>query len=149
MAGKEGYTPPEPVPQVEGTYNLDKALLAGIIIAAIGVMWIFHSFSFLLILLGLGLIGLYFVPRKREISQRGRDRFFISGVIVGSIGAMGYFERFGLFLLLLGLGLVAFYFLSRRREPQPQTSEPQRSGEPAEDKQLGQERQQGEVPEAV
>jgi len=142
MVGKGGYTPPEPVSQVEKTYNLDKTLLAGIIIAAIGVMWIFHSFSFLLILLGLGLIGLYFVPRKREISQRGRDRFFISGVIIASIGAMGHFESFGLFLLLLGSGLVGFYFLSRRGEPQSQSSELQGSVESTEEKQPGQEGQE-------
>ena len=139
MVGKGGYTPPEPVLQVEKTYNLDKTLLAGIIIAAIGLMWIFHSFGVFLILLGLGLTGLYFVPRKREISQRGRDRFFISGVIIASIGAMGYFESFGLFLLLLGSGLVGFYFLSRREEPQPQPSEPEGAVESTEEELPGQE----------
>lgn len=139
MLRKEAYAPSEPVLQVEKTYNLDKTLLAGIIIAAIGLMWIFHSFGVFLILLGLVLIGLYFMPRKREISQRGRDRFFISGIIIASIGAMGYFESFGLFLFLLGSGLVGFYFLSRREEPQGQPSEPQGAVESTQEEQSSQE----------
>ena len=105
--------------------KLDKILLAGIILAALGLMWIFGSFGFFLFLLGIGLIGLSFLHRGKWISTGRNKKFFISGVIIAAIGVGFWADSFGLFLLVLGLGLIGFFFLAQRKTKalQPSTSE--------------------------
>ncbi len=116
----------------EESSKLDKILLTGIILAALGLMWIFESFGFFLFLLGIGLIGLGFLHRGKWISTGRNKRFFISGVIIAAIGVGFWADSFGLFLLVLGLGLIGFFFLAQRQTKalQPSTSEPEPEPEP-------------------
>ncbi|MCK4416875.1 MAG: hypothetical protein KAV99_01755 [Candidatus Latescibacteria bacterium] len=125
----------------EESSKLDKILLAGIILAALGLMWIFGSFGFFLFLLGIGLIGLGFLHRGKWISTGRNRKFFISGVIIAAIGVEFWADSFGLFLLVLGLGLIGFFFLSQREKKalQPSASEPE--SEPQEVEQKAEEEQ--------
>ncbi len=134
----------------EESSKLDKILLAGIILAALGLMWIFGSFGFFLFLLGIGLIGLSFLHRGKWISTGRNKKFFISGVIIAAIGVGFWADSFGLFLLVLGLGLIGFFFLVQRQtktlQPSVSEPEPQEIEEKAEEEQP--EQQEEKSPES-
>ena len=129
----EAQTTEADLPKEESS-KLDKILLAGIILAALGLMWIFGSFGFFLFLLGIGLIGLGFLHRGKRISTGRNKRFFISGVIIAAIGTGFWADSFGLFLLVLGSGLIGFFFLVQRQTKalQPSASESEPEPEPQE-----------------
>lgn len=128
----EGQTGEADLPSEESP-RLDKILLTGLILASLGLVLMFRSFGFFLFLLGIGLIALYFIHHRSQISRKGNKKFLTSGVIIAAIGAGVWADSFGLFLLVLGSGLIGFYFLSQREkrallpstsecEPQPQSS---------------------------
>ncbi len=125
----------------EESSKLDKILLAGIILAALGLMWIFGSFGFFLFLLGIGLIGLGFVHTGKRISPGRNKKFFISGVIIAAIGVGFWAHSFGLFLLVLGLGLIGFFFLVQRQTKTLQPSVSESEPEPQEIEQKAEEEQ--------
>ncbi len=142
----EAQTTEANLPREESS-RLDKILLTGIILAALGLMWIFESFGFFLFLLGVGLAALYFIPQGKRISRKGNKKFYTSGIIIAAIGAGVWAHSFGLFLIILGSGLVGFYFLSQR-ESSVQASAVTPEPEKAEGKQPEQREREDETSES-
>jgi len=130
---QRGINPtPEPGAFEPETNRSDRLLVAGIIIAVIGLMLVLPSFGFLLLFIGLGLICLSLFPWAKVLRRR-EQKILLSGIIVTAMGAWFYFDSFGLFLLILGLGLIAYYFIVTRKRAAPvatQPSEPQGAKQP-------------------